>query len=165
VVQEATIARRLWLNLSVRAGQQRPGMRDRRVAPQDAWLVPSAAQARLDWDPGDYVGVDFAPLLRLGAHLGAGMTLGYFTKARDHYTFASVTDSLDLATRLGTPRSASVLDAGTSERRTRLGFAVTYTGPNIEGGLSFEQTVNGYGGLIPVTSVVRIVMRTSRWLF
>jgi hypothetical protein len=165
LAQEATLWRRLWLNLSLRAGQQRPGTRERRVAPQDAWLVPAAALARLDWDPGDYVAVDFAPLLRLGKHLGAGVTVGYFTKKRDHYTFPSATDSLDLATRLGAPRSASVLDAGTSERRLRLGAAVTYVGPNAEGGLSFEQTVSGYGGMIPVTTVLRVVMRTSRWPF
>ncbi len=165
VVQEATLWRRLWLNLSLRAGQQRPGTRERRVAPQDVWLVPDTALATLSWDPGDYAGVDFAPLLRLGEHLGAGVTLGYFTKGRDHYTFASTADSLDLATRLGAPRSASVLDAGTSQRRLRLGAAVTYVGPGVEGGLSFEQTVSGYGGLIPVASVLRFVMRTSHWPF
>jgi len=165
VTQEATLFHRVWLNLSLRAGQQRPGTRDRRVAPQDALFVPAAALATLAWDPGDYVGVDFAPLLRLGPHLGAGVTLGYFTKGRDHYTFASAADSVALATALGTPRSAGVLDAGTSERRVRLGAAVTYVGPNVEGGLSFEQTVSGYGGLIPVATVLRIVMRTSRWPF
>jgi hypothetical protein len=165
LTQEATLWRRLWLNLSLRAGTQRPGTRERRVAPQDDWLAPIAALAKLDWDPGDYFGVDFAPLLRLGGRLGAGVTLSYFTKGRDLYTFASTADSLDLATRLGAPRSASVLDAGTSERRVRLGAAVTYVGPNIEGGLSFEQTVSGYGGSIPVATVLRIVMRTSRWPF
>ena len=51
------------------------------------------------------------------------------------------------------------------ERRLRLGFAVTYIGPNGEGSLSFEQTVSGVGGRIPVTSVFRIVMRTSHWPF
>jgi hypothetical protein len=165
VTQEATLWHRLWLNLSLRAGQQRPGTRERRVAPPDAWFVPAGALAWLNWDPGDYIGVDFAPLLRLGNHLGAGVTVGYFTKARDHYTFATTADSLSLATILGAPRSASVLDAGTSERRLRLGAALTYVAPGMEGGLSFEQTVSGYGGLIPVTTVLRIVMRTSHWPF
>jgi len=91
--------------------------------------------------------------------------VGYFTKGRDHYTFASAADSVDLATRLGAPRSASVLDAGTSERRLRLGAALSFVAPGMEGGLSFEQTVSGYGGSIPVTTVLRIVMRTSRWPF
>jgi len=166
VAQEITLAHRFWLNLSVRAGQQRAGTRERRVAPSGgSWLVSRNALSRLDWDPGDYVAVDFAPLLRLGGHLGAGVTFGYFTKGRDRYTFATAADSVDLATRFGAPLSASVLDAGTSERRMRIGAAVTYTGPNVEGGLSFEHTVSGYGGLIPVTSVFRIVMRTSRWPF
>ena len=168
LVQEITLAHRFWLNLSVRAGQQRPGTRERRVAPQGgdySWLVSRNALSRLAWDPGDYLAVDFAPLLRLGDHLGAGVTLGYYTKGRDRYTFASAADSIDLATRFGGPLSASLLDAGTAERRTRIGAAVTYTGPNVEGGLSFEQTVSGYGALIPVASVFRIVMRTSRWPF
>jgi len=165
VAQEITLAHRFWLNLSVRAGQQKPGTRERRVAPFDSWLVTRNALSRLAWDPGDYLAVDFAPLLRLGDHLGAGVTLGYYTKERDRYTFATAADSVDLATRFGAPLSASLLDAGTSVRRTRIGAAVTYTGPNVEGGLSFEQTVSGYGGLIPVASVFRIVMRTSRLPF
>src|SRR5207244_8438427 len=54
----------VWLNVAVRAGIQRPGTRVRRVAPWDAFLVPASATASLRWDPGDYVGVDIAPLVR-----------------------------------------------------------------------------------------------------
>jgi len=165
LAQEVTVAGRLWLNASVRATQQRPGTRGRRVAPQDSLLVPIAALANLAWDPGDALALDVAPMYRFNKYFGAGVTVGYFTKQRDHYTFASAADSVALATRLGSPRSASVLDAGTAERRLRLGVAVTYVGPNGEGALSFEQTVSGVGGRIPVTSVFRIVMRTSHWPF
>jgi len=169
LTQEATVARRLWLTLALRVGQQRPGTRARRVAPQDSWLVPAAALATLRWDPGDYAAVDFAPLLRLGrgggGQFAAGVTAGYFTKGRDRYRFTSPADSVALATRLGAPRAASVLDAGTSERRLRLGAALTYVGPDVEGGLSFEQTVSGAGGSIPVATVFRIVLRTSRLPF
>jgi hypothetical protein len=166
VIQEVTVLRRLWLNLSVRGTQQRPGMRSRRVATQDSMLVPIAALSNLRWDPGDALAVDIAPMYRFNQHFAVGVTLGYFTKKRDRYTFASPADSVALATRLGSPRSASVLDAGTSERRVRIGAAVTYVGPSAEGGFSFEQTVSGYGGgVIPVTTVLRIVMRTSRWPF
>jgi hypothetical protein len=165
VTQELTVAGRLWLNLSVRGTQQRSGTRERRVAPEDSLLVPLAAWASLAWDPGDALAVDVAPMYRFNRYFAAGLTAGYFTKGRDHYTFATPADSTALATRLGAPRSASVLDAGTSERRLRLGAALTYVGPGIEGGLSFEQTVSGVGGRIPVTSVFRIVLRTSRWPF
>ena len=164
-IQELTLFGRLWLNLSVRGTQQRPGTRERRVAPPDSFLVPYATLSSLAWDPGDALALDFAPMYRFNRYFAAGVTVGYFTKGQDHYTFASPTDSLALATRLGSPRSASVLDPGTSERRVRLGAAVTYVGPSMEGGLSFEQTVSGLGGRIPVTSVFRIVMRTSRWPF
>jgi len=165
LIQELTLAHHLWLNLSVRAAQQRRGMRARRVAPQDSLLVPHATTVLLDWNPGDYVAVDCAPLLRITPHFGVGVTAGYFTKARDRYRFASTADSVALATRLGAPRSASVLNAGTSERRVRLGVAVTYAGPDMEGGMSIEQTVSGAGGLIPVATVFRIVLRTTRWPF
>jgi hypothetical protein len=165
VMQELTVARRLWLNLSVRGTQQRPGMRERRVAPEDSLLVVHAAWASLAWDPGDALAVDVAPMYRFNRYFAAGLTAGYFTKGRDHYSFATPADSTALATRLGVPRSASVLDAGTSQRRLRLGAALTYVGPGIEGGLSFEQTVSAVGGRIPVTSVFRIVLRTSRWPF
>jgi len=165
LIQELTVTPHVWLNLSVRAAQQRPGRRERRVAPQDGLLVPHAATALLDWNPGDYLALDFAPMYRFNPFFAAGVTVGYFTKGRDRYSFASPADSVALATRLGSPRSASVLDAGTSERRLRLGVAVTYLGRSGEGALSFEQTVSGAGGRIPVTSVFRIVLRLSRWPF
>jgi hypothetical protein len=69
-----------------------------------------------------------------------------------------------LAARLGAPTPASVLDAGTAERRLRLGVAVTYVGPVLEGGFSIEQTVSGAGGA-PAATVYRIVLRTARRLF
>ncbi|HKW40593.1 MAG TPA: hypothetical protein VJN39_05030 [Gemmatimonadales bacterium] len=155
----------LWLNVAVHAGLQRPGTRVRRVAPPDAFLVPATATATLRWDPGDYAGVDVAPLLRLSREFAAGFTAGYFTKARDHYAYQSAQDSLDLATRTGAATPASVLEAGTSERRLRLGFAVTYHAPMVEGGFSIEQTVSGRGGLVPGATVYRIVMRASQKLF
>jgi hypothetical protein len=110
------------------------------------------------------VSVDVAPLLRLSREFAAGFTAGYFSKARDHYAFQSAQDSVDLATRTGFPTAASVLNAGTSERRLRLGFAATYHAPMIEGGFSIEQTVSG-AGLVPGATVYRIVFRTSRRLF
>src|SRR5216117_726827 len=89
----------LWLNVVVRAATQWPGTRVRRVAPWDAFLVPAAATADLRWDPGDYVGVDVAPLVRLAPQFAAGFTAGYFSKARDHYAFQSPQESVALATR------------------------------------------------------------------
>ncbi|OLB56910.1 MAG: hypothetical protein AUI13_09080 [Gemmatimonadetes bacterium 13_2_20CM_2_69_23] len=156
----------LWLNVAVRAAVQRPGMRVRRVAPPDAFLVPAAATASLRWDPGDYVGVDVAPLVRLGPEFAVGFTAGYWTKQRDRYAFQSPQDSVALANRLGgAPVAASVLDEGTLERRLRLGFAMTYHGATVEGGFSIEQTVSGVGGFVPAATVYRLVMRTSRKLF
>jgi hypothetical protein len=163
LTQELT-AGPLWLNVAVHAGLQRPGTRVRRVAPIDAFLVPATATAILRWDPGDYAGVDVAPLLRLGREFAAGFTVGYFSKARDHYAFQSAQDSVDLATRTGFPTAASVLNAGTSERWLRLGFAATYHAPTVEGGFSIEQTVSG-AGLVPGATLYRIVFRTSRKLF
>ena len=165
VIQELSLARVVWLNLAVRAARQRPGARERRVAPQSELLVPVAAWSPLDWDPGDELAVDFAPLLRVARYFGVGPTVGYYTRQRDRYTFASAADSVALATRLGAPRSASVLDAGTAERRLRFGLAMTYTGPGWEGGLSIEQTVSGAGARVPAATVLRILLRTSRWPF
>ena len=163
LVQELTVGP-VWLNVALRAGLQRPGTRVRRVAPWYALLVPSAATTALRWDPGDYLGVDVAPLVRLAPQLAAGFTAGYWTKARDHYTFQSPQDSIDLATRLGIPTPASVLDAGTSQRWLRLGFTLSYVGKTVEGGFSIEQTVTG-AGVVPAATRYRIVFRTSRKLF
>ncbi len=165
VAQELTLFDRLWLNGMVRLGRQQPGTRARRVGPQSALLLPHASLATLAWDPGDYAAVDVAPMLRLAKHFGAGVTAAYWTQQRDHYRYRSAQDSIDVATRLGAPLSASVLDASTGVRRTRLGVALTYLGSDVEGSLSFEQTVSAAGGLVPVATVFRIVMRTSRWPF
>ena len=166
LIQELTVANRLWLNLTIRAGIQRPGTRVRRVAPFDAILVPFAATADLAWDPGDYVGMDVAPLYRLAPQFAVGLTASYWIKQQDRYSFRSAQDSLDLAARLGVPTSAAMLDDGTAERRLRFGLAVTYVGPTVEGGFSIEQTVSGGTvGVTPAAPVYRIVLRTSRRLF
>ncbi len=154
----------LWLNVAVRAGTQRPGTRVRRVAPWDAFLVPAAATVDLRWDPGDYIGVDVAPLVRLAPEFAAGFTAGYFSKVRDRYAFQSSQDSVALATRMGFPTAASVLDQGTAQRWLRLGFALTYHTSSIEGGFSIEQTVSG-AGLVPGATVYRLVLRPTRKLF
>jgi len=127
--------------------------------------VPFAATTELQWDPGDYAGVDVAPLVRFAPQFAAGVTAAYWTKQRDRYTFRSTQDSLDLAARLGAPTSAAWLDEGTSEQRLRFGVALTYVGPTVEGGFSIEQTVSGRGGVTPAAAVYRIVLRTSRKLF
>jgi len=163
LMQELTVGP-LWLNVAVRAGMQRPGTRVRRVAPWDAFLVPAAATADLRWDPGDYVGVDVAPLVRLAPEFAAGVTAGYFSKERDHYAFQSSQDSIALTTRMGFATPASVLDQGTAQRWLRLGFAVTYHVPGVEGGFSIEQTVSG-AGLVPGATVYRLVLRATRKLF
>jgi hypothetical protein len=165
VAQELTLFDRLWLNALVRAGRQQPGTRARRVGPQSVLLIPHAALATLNWDPGDYLSVDIAPMLRFARVFGVGFTAGYWTQQRDRYTYRSVQDSTELAARLGTPVAAAVLDAGTALRWTRLGVAMTYAGPDVEGSFSIEQTVSGSGGPVPVATVFRIVMRTSRWPF
>src|SRR5256886_1434112 len=154
----------LWLNVAVRAGMQRPGTQVRRVAPWDAVLVPAAATADLRRGPGDYVGVDVAPLVRLAPEFAAGFTAGYFSKQRDHYAFQSPQDSVALATRMGFPTPASVLDEVTGQRWLRLGFAVTYHTPGVEGGFSIEQTVSG-AGLVPAVTIYRLVLRATRKLF
>ncbi len=153
-----------WLNVAIRAGHARAGTRVRRVAPPDAFLVPAAATSTLRWEPGDYLGVDIAPLIQLAPEFAAGFTAGYWTKASDHYAFLSPQDSVALATRLGAPTAASVLDQGTSQRRVRLGFAATYHGPTLEGGFSVEQTVSG-AGRVPGATVYRLVLRLVRRLF
>jgi len=164
--QEVTLLDRLWLNASIRVARQQPGTRERRVGPQTTLLLPYAALARLNWDPGDYAALDVAPMYRFTRSFALGVTAGYWTKQRDHYSYRSAQDSTDVSTNLGAPAPpASVLDPGTSERWLRLGAALTYMGSGMEGSLSFEQTVSGSGAHVPAASVFRIVMRTSRWPF
>jgi len=108
--------------------------------------------------------VDIAPLVRLAPEFAVGVTAGYFSKRRDHYAFQSPQDSVALATRMGFATPANVLDAGTGQRWLRLGFAVTYHTPGVEGGFSIEQTVSG-AGLVPGATIYRLVLRATRKLF
>jgi hypothetical protein len=167
IAQELTLLGRLWLNASVRLAKQRQGTRDERIAPQSELLRPHAALAKLNWDPGDYAAIDIAPLYRFSKFFGAGITVGYFTKQRDHYSYRSAQDSLAVTSHMGgTPLAANILDPGTAEVRWRLGAALTYVGPNVEGSASFEQTVTASAGeRVPAATVFRIVMRLSRWPF
>ena len=163
-VQQELSVGPLWLNAALRAGTQRPGTRVRRVAPFEAFLVPAAATVDMRWDPGDYAGVDVAPMIRFAPTFAAGVTVGYFTQASDHCAYQSAQDSVALAARMGAPTAASALDQGTSQRRVRLGFAATYHTPTVEGGFSIEQTVSG-AGLVLGATLYRIVLRVSRKLF
>lgn len=165
LTQELTLMGRLWLNVSLRGGRQLPGERERRVGPAEQLFLPIGALARLRWDPGDYVVVDVAPMYRFSRNFAAGLTAGYYTQGRDRYTFLSPQDSTALAARLGGPVSAGVLDAGTAQRHARLGLAMSYVGPKLEGGFSVERTVSGAGGPVPVATVFRIVMRQTIQLF
>ena len=179
VAQELTLFHRLWLNASVRLANQRPGTRDMRIGPQPGkegllqfksrseLLLPHAALAKLNWDPGDYVALDLAPLYRFSKFFAAGFTAGYYAKQSDHYSYQSAQDSIAVTTHMGgTPLAADLLDPGTSVRRWRLGVALTYMGPDEEGSASFEQTVSASAGeRVPAATVFRIVMRLSRWPF
>ena len=165
VTQELTVAKRLWLNLAVRAGTAVGSTRARRVAPPDAFLVPYQAMTVLNWDVGDYLAIDFAPLYRFTSAFAVGFTAGYRTKRADHYSYQSEQDSVALGLRLGTPIPASVLDQGTAQRSLRIGLAVSYVGPKMEGGFTVEQTVSGAGGPVPAATVFRIVLRRAFQLF
>jgi hypothetical protein len=164
LTQELTLGR-LWLNLSLRGAQQAQGTRSRLVAPPTAFFAPLAADAALRWDPGDYVAADIAPMYRFNRFFAVGITVGFFTKGRDSYTFQTAQDSVNVAARLGAPASAAILDAGTATRYTRMGVAATYAGGLFEGGVSIEQTVSAGGSDVPAATVFRLVMRTSRRLF
>ncbi len=165
VIQELSIAHRVWLNLALRVGRERPGTRARRVSPLDTFLIPYQATTELNWAPGDYAAADVAPLYRFTPQFAAGVTLGYWTKRADRYSYRTPDDSAAIATVLGAATPASVLDQGTSERWVRLGVALTYVGPTVEGGFTVERTVSGAGGQVAAATVYRLVLRVSRRLF
>ena len=162
---EVTLLHRIWLNAAVRAARQLPGPRDRRVGPADAPFLPPTTLAHLRWDPGDFVALDVAPMYRFSPRFAVGLTASYYAQGQDRYGFFSPQDSTAFATQIGGPANVSQLDAGTAIRQTRLGFALTYAGPRLEGGLSVQQTVSGAGGLVPVATVFRIVIRQTILLF
>lgn len=165
LTSEVTLWRRLWLNFAVRGARQMPGQRGRRIGPVDQLFLPATTLARLRWDPGDYVAVDIAPMFRFSGNFAAGLTAAYYRQSLDHYAFLSPQDSITVATQTGAPVDLTVLEAGTAIRQTRVGFAITFTGPRLEGGLSVDRTVSGVGGPVPVATQLRIVLRQTILLF
>lgn len=165
LTQELTLGGRLWVNAALRVGVQQAGERDRRVGPGAAIFVPRGATARLAWDPGDYAIIDVAPLYRFSPHFAAGLTFGWSAQGEDRYTYRTVQDSTTVEGATGTPVPASVLNAGTAIRQARVGGAVTFTGPVVEGSFVVERVVSGRGGPTPALTSFRIVLRTSRRLF
>ena len=165
LTQEAIVGSRLWLNAAVRLGRQQAGTRQRRVGPPGAVLLPAGTAALLDWDPGDYIALDAAPLYRFTPQFAVGLTAGYYTQSRDRYTYRSATDSLAVAAALGAPTAAGVLDVGTAFRHGRLGSTVTFAAANVEGSLSIERVITARGAAVPSETRFRIVMRTSLQLF
>ena len=155
----------LWLNAALRAGVQTKGERERRIGSAADVLVPRAATAVLDWDPGDYFVLDVAPLFRFDPHFAAGFTFGWSTQGEDRYRYRSAQDSLAVATALGVPLAASLLDGGTGISRVRLGGAVTFVGPVIEGSFVIERVVSASGGWTPAQTRFRLVMRATHQLF
>jgi hypothetical protein len=167
------LGRRLWLSVGARAVIQRPGTRERRVAPPVALFVPAGATAWTVWDPGDYLALDVAPLYRFTERFAAGVTLGYAIRGRDRSTYETSQDSIGVAQRLGAPVPAAVLDGGTGFRRLRVGAALTYVGPRVEAGVSFERTVSAaiaaneaaMAAGVPAAARFRIVVRIAQRLF
>ena len=165
LTQELILARRVWLNLAVRGGIQQPGTRQRRVAPPVAFLVRPQAVTTLQWDPGDYWAVDFAPLYKLHPQLALGFTVGLAGKGADRYTYRTPQDSIDLAARLGAGVPAGHLDGATAWQRTRVGGALTYVGPLVETSATAERTVSASDGRVPAAWTFRLVVRVVRRLF
>ena len=97
-------------------------------------------------------------------HFAAGATFGWSAQREDRYRYRGAQDSLAVAAGLGAPVAASVLNIGTGLRRARVGGAVTYTGPVVEGSFVVERVVSGRGGTTPALTSFRIVLRTSRRL-
>jgi hypothetical protein len=164
LLQEISVGR-LWVTVTARGGTQDMGTRTRRVAPFGSILVPAQTTTTLTWSGGNFAEFDVAPLYHLAPELSAGVTLSYWTKAGDHYAYESPADSLALATNLGTPLPASLLDVGTSERWLRLGLAVAYIGPVVEADFTISKTLSGAGGLVPEATVYGLVFRVTQKLF
>ena len=165
VLQELIVAKHVWLNLALRGGVQLPGTAARRVAPFDALFVPYQATTTLNWDPGDYFAIDFAPLYRFTPHFGVGLTTAFWSRGADHYSYRTAEDSVALAAAQGFATPAAILDAGTAQQWVRVGFAMTYAGPVVEGGFTVEETVSASGDVVPAAVVYRLRLRISHKLF
>ena len=91
----------LWTDL--RYGIQVAGGSERRVFDPAAPFAPLSTQAKLDWDPGDYQIVEFAPWFRISEGLSALAGYRYFRKGEDSFALRPRADPDPGAGAPGTP--------------------------------------------------------------
>jgi hypothetical protein len=152
-----------------RLGGARADNLERRITPPDLPFAPISQLAMVHRNPGGWWGVEVAPTWMLDDAFSVRLTYSYFNQAATHYTYVNAADSV----RVGSP--ASVLDAETDQRLSRIGGAVTFnTLPRWLAGtasvpysltVSYENTVSGSGGRVPQASMFRIQLRLFLMLF
>jgi hypothetical protein len=141
----------------------------RRVTPPDLPFAALAQLATLHRAPGAWFGLEVAPVWRMDDAFSVRLSYSYYDQAQTHYSYVNAADSA----RVGLP--ASVLDAETQQRMSRIGGGVTFSTVDrwLAGTasipysltVSYENTVWGRGGWVPQASLFRMQLRIFARLF
>jgi hypothetical protein len=145
---------------------QLPGTREARVGVRDAFLVPAARTAVLEWDPGDVLTISARPFFRIADRLAITAAASYLQRSEDTWS----------ATGAGTPEAElAQMGLGTNASALRLGAGLSYahdgrhvdgtTRMPVEAGLSVERTVWSGSGLVAQQMVTRMWFRVYKRLW
>jgi len=158
------LGRRLRLFVGARYGIQMADEIERRVTPWYTPIVPATNTALVRRNLGDYLGLDIAPHWLLDEAFEVGFGYSYFRQGATTFEYVNSADQA----AIGLP--ASVLGEATEISRMRAGVGVTfstlsryYAGRSrlpLRVTWSYQSTLYGRGGQVPVAGVVRLNIET-----
>lgn len=159
-----TVGSRLELRVGGRYGVQRPRTLIRRVAPPEQILAPLSSRQLVEWDPGEYFGVEVAPSFHFSPELSIGAEYWAFRKYRDTYTLTGTSVGAPVDPTVMEPESGmtvhsvgGVLRYDTVARRMATGSTTP-----LQLHFRFQRAVAGGGGQTPVTTRVEFGIRLFR---
>jgi hypothetical protein len=155
-------AGRVGLDAGARYGLQRSRTLVRRVAAPEMILAPASTRQVVEWEPGAYFGVEFAPVLRFTDELSLVAEYRAFRKFRDTYRLVDPAAAGALDVRVLEQESGVTLhEVGGSLRYDTLGRFSAGVRP-IQAYMRVVHAVAGGGGQTPVTTQVELGVRLFR---
>ena len=145
---------------------QLTGSRETRIGGRDAFLLPAARQATLDWDPGDILTLTARPFFRLADRLAITGSVSWFRRGEDRWSERAAGALAGEVASMGAGSNGSALRLGA-------GLSYAHDGRHVDGvqrvpveaGLAVERTAWSGAGLVAQQTVTRMWFRVYKRLW
>jgi hypothetical protein len=160
---QVTVGRRLGLQVGGRYGVQRPRTLLRRIVPPEQVLSYASTRQTVEWTPGDYYGIEIAPLWRISGELSVAAEYRAFRKHRDDYELVGPSAGAPFDTSvLEVESGVTVHEVGGSLRYDTLARWLGEGARPLQVNFRVARAVAGGGGQTPVTTQVEFGVRLFR---